>query len=214
MRVSADGDKLESPMLKIYHSQGARSLRVIWLCEEMGVPYETAEASFFKPSEEFMAVNPLRTVPAMTDGDVSMIESVAMMIYIMNKYGPTDLDVKPDEPGYPDYLQYLLFGEAGMAAYGNPLVATRFMAPDDQKQNWTVQYLQNAIVKRLDFVAERLGGKPYVAANRFTAADISVAYIVAASKFAGIADKVPLAMLGYYDNLSQRPAFQRAAAVK
>ena len=40
-------------MLKVYHSQGARSLRVLWLCEEMGVPYETAEASFFKPSEEF-----------------------------------------------------------------------------------------------------------------------------------------------------------------
>jgi len=40
-------------MLKVYHSQGARSLRVLWLCEEMGVPYETAEASFFKPSDEF-----------------------------------------------------------------------------------------------------------------------------------------------------------------
>ena len=103
-------------MLKIFHAQGARSLRVLWLCEEMGVPYETAEASFFKPSDEFKAVNPLRTVPAMTDGDVRMIESVAMMIYIMAKHGPTDLDVKPDEPGYADYLQYLMFGEAGIAA--------------------------------------------------------------------------------------------------
>ena len=45
-------------MLKVYHSQGARSLRVLWLCEEMGVPYETAEASFFKPSDEFKAINP------------------------------------------------------------------------------------------------------------------------------------------------------------
>ena len=73
-------------MLKIYHSQGARSLRVLWLCEEMGVPYETAEASFMKPSEEFKALNPLRTVPVMQDGDVTMIESVAMMIYIMAKH--------------------------------------------------------------------------------------------------------------------------------
>ncbi|MEZ6022748.1 MAG: glutathione S-transferase N-terminal domain-containing protein [Hyphomonadaceae bacterium] len=130
-------------MLKIYHSQNARSLRVVWLCEEMGVPYETAEASFFKPSDEFKAVNPLRTVPALQDGDVRMIESVAMMIYIMNKYGPTDLEVKPHEEGYAAYLQFLLFGEAGVAAYGNPLVATRFLAPDDQKQNWTAGYLQN-----------------------------------------------------------------------
>jgi len=201
-------------MLKIYHSQGARSLRVVWLCEEMGVPYETAEASFFKPSDEFKAVNPLRTVPAMVDGDVRMIESVAMMIYIMNKYGPTDLEVKPDEPGYADYLQYLMFGEAGVAAYGNPLVATRFLAPDDQKQNWTASYLKNAIIKRLEFVGERLAGKPYVAANRFTAADISVSYIVTGAKFAAIDEEIPASVRTYVANLHQRPAFQRAAAVK
>jgi len=201
-------------MLKVYHSQGARSLRVLWLCEEMGVPYETAEASFMKPSEEFKALNPLRTVPVMQDGDVTMIESVAMMIYIMTKYGPTDLDVKPHEEGYADYLQFLMFGEAGMAAYGNPLVATRYMAPDDQKQNWTVDYLKGALAKRLAFTAERLGGKPYVAANRFTAADISIAYIATGAKFAGIEDEIPATMKTYIENLWQRPAFQRAAAVK
>ena len=92
----------------------------------------------------------------------------------MAKYGPTDLEVKSSEPGYADYLQFLLFGEAGIAAYGNPLVGTRFMAPDDQKTNWTASYLKGAILKRLQFVADKLEGRPYVAANRFTAADISV----------------------------------------
>jgi len=201
-------------MLKIYHSQGARSLRVLWLCEEMGVPYETAEASFFKPSDEFKAVNPLRTIPAMVDGDVRMIESVAMMIYIMAKHGPTDLEVKPTEQGYADYLQYLLFGEAGIAAYGNPLVGTRFLAPDDQKENWTAGYLRNAIKKRLQFVADRLGDKSYVAADRFTAADISIAYIATGGKFAGIEEDMPAALSVYIERLHQRPAFQRAAAVK
>jgi glutathione S-transferase len=201
-------------MLKIYHSQGARSLRVLWLCEEMGVPYETAEASFFKPSDEFKTINPLRTVPAMTDGNVTMIESVAMMIYIMAKHGPTELEVKPDEAGYADYLQYLMFGEAGLAAYGNPLVATRFMAPDDQKQNFTTGYLKNAILKRLEFVGQRLGGKAYVAADRFTAADISVAYIATGARFAGIEDEIPAPVKAYVENLWQRPAYQRAAAVK
>lgn len=201
-------------MLKIFHTQGARSLRVIWLCEEMGVPYETVEASFFKPSDAFKAANPLRTVPAMVDGDVTMIESVAMMIYIMAKYGPTDLEVKPNEAGYADYLQYLLFGEAGIAALGNPLVATRFRAPEEQKQNWTVEYLTGALVKRLAFVCERLGDSPYVAADRFSAADISVSYIVSAATFAGIEEKIPARMRAYYDTLAQRPAFQRAAAVK
>ncbi len=201
-------------MIKIYHAQGARSLRVVWLCEEMGVPYETAEASFMKPSDAFKAVNPLKTVPALQDGDVNMIESVAMMIYIMAKYGPTDLEVKPNEPGYPDYLQYLMFGEAGLAAYGNPLVATRFMAPDDQKQNFTAGYLKNAILKRLEFVGERLAGKPYVAANRFTAADISIAYIANGARYAGIEKEIPAPVMAYIENLWQRPAYRRAAAVR
>ncbi len=200
-------------MLKIYHAQGSRSLRVVWLCEEMGVPYETAEASFFKPSAAFKAANPLCTVPAMQDGDVTMIESVAMMLYIMNKYGPTDLDLKPHELGYADYLQFLMFGEAGMAAYGNPIVATRYMAPDGQKQNWTVDYLKSAIIKRLNFTADKLGDKSYVAANRFTAADISVSYICAAAKFAGIEGDIPARIKAYHAALAQRPAYQRAAAV-
>jgi glutathione S-transferase len=201
-------------MLKIYHAQGARSLRVLWLCEEMGVPYETAEASFMKPSDEFKAANPLRTVPAMRDGDVTMIESVAMMIYIMSKYGPTDLEVKPNEAGYGDYLQYLMFGEAGLAAYGNPLVGTRFMAPDDQKENWTAGYLKKTMLKRLEFVGERLGGKHFVAADRFTAADISIAYIANGAKYAGIEQDIPAPVMRYIENLWQRPAYQRAAAVK
>jgi len=201
-------------MLRIHHAQGARSLRVIWLCEEMGVPYETVEASFIKPSEEFKALNPLRTIPVMQDGDVTMIESVAMMIYIMAKHGPTDLEVKPNEDGYADYLQYLMFGEAGLAAYGNPLVGTRFMAPEDQKQNWTATYLKSTLLKRLEFVGARLAGRPYVAANRFTAADISIAYIANGAKYAGIQDEIPPTVKTYIENLWQRPAYQRAAAVK
>jgi glutathione S-transferase len=107
-----------------------------------------------------------------------------------------------------------MFGEAGLAAYGNPLVATRFMAPDDQKQNFTASYLKTAILKRLEFVGQRLDGKPYVAANRFTAADISIAYIATGAKFAGIDDEIPASVKSYIENLWQRPAFQRAAAVK
>ena len=122
--------------------------------------------------------------------------------------------MKPAEPDYASYLQFLMFGEAGLAAYGNPLVATRFMAPDDQKQNFTTGYLRNAIIKRLEWVGGRLGDRPYVAADRFTAADISVAYIVTAAKFAALENDIPARVQAYYDNLAQRPAFQRAAAVK
>jgi glutathione S-transferase len=200
-------------MLTIYHAPGARSVRIIWLCEEMGVPYETREASFQNPSEEFSAINPLRTIPAMKDGDVAMFDSIAIMTYVMNKYGPTDLEVKPNERGYGDYLQYLNFAESGVTIYGNPLIATRYQAPEDQKQNWTVSFLEKSIERRLNFAAQVLEGRSYLAGDRFTAADIALAYLGGFLKFAGVADRAPQSFLAYCERLAERPAYQRAIKI-
>jgi glutathione S-transferase len=196
-------------MLKIYHSPRSRSLRIVWLCEEMGLPYETAAVKIGDPSPELFAVNPLRSLPALKDGEVTMIESIAMMLYIMGRYGPTDLDLKPSDPDYPRYLQFLLFGEAGMAMYGNPLVATKYLAPEDQRTNWTSNYLKATFAKRLGFVDDHLGDAPYIVGNRFTAADISVGYTIGMAGFAGDIEPSPK-LKAYHERLKARPGYQRA----
>ena len=99
-------------MLTVHHLGVSQSERIVWLCEEMAVPYELTAVKFSDP--ELLAVNPLKSLPALQDGDVTMIESIAMMIYIMGKFGPTDLELKPGDPAYARYLQFLLFGEAGI----------------------------------------------------------------------------------------------------
>ena len=144
-------------MLKIFHAPRTRSHRIVWLCEEMGVPYEIAAVKFGDPSPELLDVNPLKSLPALRDGPVTMIESIAMMLYIMGRYGPTDLELMPSDPNYARYLQFLLFGEAGLAMYGNPLVATKFFAPEDKRANWTSDYLKATFAKRLGFVENHLG---------------------------------------------------------
>lgn len=201
-------------MLTIHHAPGARSLRVLWLCEEMGLAYETRAASFMQPSDEFKALNPLRTIPTLQDGDVTMIESVAMMLYIIGKYGPTDLEVKPDDPAYADYLQYMLFAEAGLSVFCNPLIATKSVAPEDQKSNWTADFLGKTIERRLKFIDQRLAGKTYIAGDRFTAADISLVYAGLITKFVGFADAAPKGFADYCARMMERPAYQRAASVK
>jgi glutathione S-transferase len=198
-------------MLKIFHAPRTRSLRIVWLCEEMGLPYEIAAVKLGDPSPELLAVNPLRSLPAMQDGAVTMIESIAMMIYIMGKYGPTDLDLKPSDPYYARYLQFLLFGEAGMAMYGNPLVATKLMAPEDKRANWTSDYLKATFAKRLGFADDHLGDAPYIVGNRFTAADISVGYTIGMAGFAGDIEPSPK-LQAYHDRLKARPAYQRAVS--
>jgi glutathione S-transferase len=198
-------------MLKIFHAPRSRSHRILWLCEEMGAPYEIAAVKFSEPAPELLAVNPLKSLPAMQDGAVTMIESIAIMLYIMGKYGPTDLDLKPNDTDYARYLQFLLFGEAGMAMYGNPLVATKFYAPEDKRSNWTSDYLKATLAKRLGFVDDHLGDAPYIVDNRFTAADISVGYTIGMARFAS--DIEPSAKLqAYYERLRERPAYQRAVS--
>ena len=198
-------------MLKIFHAPRSRSLRIVWLCEEMGVPYESVAVNFRDPSPEFLAVNPLKSLPVLQDGEVSMIESVAMMLYIMAKYGPTDLEFRIEDPGYTKYLQFLLFGEAGLAMYGNPLVATKFLAPEDKRDNWTAGYLKSTFAKRLGFVETSLGDSLYVAGDRFTAADISVGYSIGMAGFAADIELSPR-LKSYHERLKSRPAYERAVA--
>ena len=198
-------------MLKIFHSPRARSLRILWLCEELGLPYEIVAVKIGEPSAELLAVNPLKSLPTLQDGAVTMIESVAMLIYIMGKYGPTDLELMPGDPDYPRYLQFLLFGEAGMAMYGNPLVAAKFFAPQDKRANWTSDYLKATFTKRLRFLEDQLGGARYLLGDRFTAADISVGYTIGMAGFAADIELSPT-LNAYHERLQARPAYQRAAS--
>jgi glutathione S-transferase len=198
-------------MLRIFHAPRTRSHRIVWLCEEMGVPYEIAAVKFGDPSPELLAVNPLKSLPTLQDGAVTMIESIAMMLYIMGRFGPTDLELKSGDADYARYLQFLLFGEAGMAMYGNPLMATKFFAPEEKRANWTSDYLKTAFAKRLDFVDGELGDSPFIMGTRFTAADISVGYTIGMAKIAADIEPSPK-LRAYHERLKARPAHQRAVS--
>src|ERR1700735_3246865 len=105
-------------MITIFGGGTSRSLRVTWLMEEMGIPYHLRPVNLLADGEdaEFLAVNPAGFIPAMQDGDVTMVESVAIMEYLMARYGPTPLAPDPYAPSFPAYQQFLHLGEAGLAA--------------------------------------------------------------------------------------------------
>jgi glutathione S-transferase len=201
-------------MLKIFHTPPSRSVRVVWLAEEMRIPYEAVTVPFGgeRPAG-FVEASPLGQLPAITDGEVNMIESVAIMQYLMAKYGPTELAVGPTEKDFAPYLQFLEFGESGLCAIGNAFVATRFQAPDEAKKNWTLDYVVSAINKRMKLVQARLeSGNDYMAAGRFTAADISVAWGVGIAKYFGIVTELAPSVEAYAERVTARPAYVKASA--
>ena len=95
--------------------------------------------------------------------------------------------------------------------YGNPLVATKFFAPEDKRDNWTAEYLKNTFARRLAFVETNLGDSLYITGNRFTAADISGGYSIGMAGFAADIELSPK-LKSYHERLKSRPAYQRAAA--
>jgi glutathione S-transferase len=156
-----------------------RGFRVAWLLEEMGLPYQLRPVDMLAGVEndpEFLAVNPGGFIPAIRDGDVVMVESIAILQYLLARYGPSPLAPDPQDRTFPLYQQFLHLGEAGMAAFMFVFVATNILAPEAEKANWTARACLDWFESRRRLVGRQLEHAPYMAGDAFTAADISVTY--------------------------------------
>lgn len=165
-------------MITVWGGQTSRSIRVVWILEEMGLPYHMRQVDMLATERdpEFLAVNAADYIPAIQDDDVVMVESIAIMEYLMARYGPTPLAPSPHDPTFPAYQQFLHLGEAGLATLMMPVVVSRFIAPEAERENWGATWCLQAFQKRLKLVNQRLVSSSYLAGEAFTAADISVTY--------------------------------------
>ena len=165
-----------------------RGFRVAWLLEEMGIPYRLRRVDLLAGVEkdpEFLAINPAGFIPALQDGDVTMVESIAIMEYLMSRYGPTPLAPDARNPAFPAYLQFLHLGEAGLAASIYFVVGARNFGPEHQRDNWSAGQALYVFQSRLGLVTRQLARSPYLAGDTFTAADISVTYALQLAERAG-----------------------------
>jgi glutathione S-transferase len=154
-----------------------RGFRVVWLLEEMGLPYRLRPVDLLAGAENdaaFLEVNPAGFIPAIVDGDVTMVESIAIMEYLVARYGPTPLAPGPHDAEFPAYQQFLHLGEAGLAASIYFVVGARNFAPEADRQNWSAGQALGVFESRLTLVTRQLARSPYLAGDIFTAADISV----------------------------------------
>lgn len=156
-----------------------RGFRVVWLLEEMGLPYRLRPVDLLAGAAndpEFLAVNPAGFIPALVDGDVTMVESIAIMEYLAARYGPTPLAPTPHDLSFPLYQQFLHLGEAGLMGFLFFAFADRVLAPEADRHSWTGNFADELFESRRGLVARQLARARYMAGNSFTAADISVTY--------------------------------------
>ena len=170
-----------------------RGFRVIWLLEEMGLTYRLRSVDLLAGAEndpEFMAVNPGGFIPAIQDGDVTMVESIAIMEYLLARYGrdsrsEAPLAPAPHDPTFAIYQQFLHLGEAGLGANIQVVVVSGFIAPESERNNWGARWALDQFHSRMRLVKRQLARASYMAGEAFTAADISVTYALTLAQRAG-----------------------------
>ena len=194
-----------------------RGFRVIWLLEEMGLPYKLRSVDLLAGVEndpEFLSINPGGFIPALVDGDVTMVESIAIMEYLLARYGDqsksqTPLAPAPHDPAFALYQQFLHLGEAGLGANIQVVVVSGFVAPQSERDNWGARWALDQFNSRTKLVKRQLARAPYMAGETFTAADISVSYTLSlAIRRGGIV--LDATEKAYMARVTSRDAYSRA----
>lgn len=202
-------------MIELWHCPDARSFRVLWALEEMGLPHELHVLPFPPRARapEYLEVNPLGTIPAMKDDATFMTESAAIVQYLVTRHGPSDLAVAVEDEAYGAWLNWLHFGEATLTFPQTLVLRYRMFEPG--KAEVVADDYAQWFLSRLRHVDRALAdGREWLCAGRFTAADISVGYALLLAGQLKLSDKFSPAIQAYWERLKARPGFRAAKAAQ
>jgi len=202
-------------MLKIYHSKQSRSMRVVWLCEEIGLPYELEHLAMFTPemkTREYLAIHPLGKVPAIDDDGFVLWETGAIFEYLVEKY--SDGALLPPRGTREGALaaQWIGFGENPLTIIMGEIAAHSGPIPDNMRIPALVERGREIAPALVGIIERALAHQPYILGDHFSAADIMLTFgLNIARHLQFVNDETPQ-VRDYCDRLMARPACQRAAA--
>ena len=198
-------------MITVHHLNDSRSDRILWLLEELEVPYEIKKyerdaMTRYAPAA-LKAVHPLGKSPVVTDGDRTIAESGAIIDYVIRRYGGGRLQPEPASPLYDQYVHWLHYAEGSATV---PLLLQMYTmlmgggaAPPLQKR------IDEEIANHLGYLDRTLAGREFIVGNEFTGADVQITFVAEMATLLG--------QIGPYSNLKSyltrmhaRPAYRRA----
>lgn len=203
-------------MITLYHCTAARSFRPLWALEELALPYELKMLPFPPRAfaKDYLALNPLGTIPLLIDGETRMTESAAVLQYLATRYGPTPLAVSVDEPGYGAFLNWLHFGEATLTFPQTLVLRYGKLEPEARRSPQVATDYAKWFFGRLRAVEAAVAGSETLCAGRFTVADISVGYALLLADRIGLAKDFGPAVAAYWERLQGRDGFRRAVSAE
>ena len=199
-------------MLTLWHCADARSFRALWALEELGLPYELKLLPFPPRirQPDYLAENPLGTIPLLVDGATRMTESAAIVQYLATKDGPSALSVEPGDPAYGAWLNGLHFGEATLTFPQTLVLRYTRLEPKERRNPQVAEDYGRWFVARLKVLNEIIPEGGWYCAGRFTGADISVGYALLLAETLGLSERFGPHIQAYWERLQARPGFQAA----
>lgn len=203
-------------MITLYHCFGARSFRPLWMLEELGLAYELKMLPFPPRvfAKEYLAINPLGTIPFMIDGETRMTESSGICHYLGTRHGPTPLIVGMDEPAYGGFLNWMYFSDATLTFPQTLVLRYAQLEPEERRNPQVAQDYAKWFLGRLRIVEAAVGQAETLCAGRFTAADIVNGYALRLAETIGLAKDFGPNVAAYWQRLQQRDGFRRAVAAE
>jgi glutathione S-transferase len=201
-------------LIKLYFAPRTRAVRILWLLEELGLPYELERVEFLPPAKNFFAQRtPTGKLPTIVDGDVTMSESGAIVEYILERYGQGRLTPRVGTRERARFLQWLHFAESTAFPPLGILVWLTLYRKDAASQAELIQDARARAAMGLDFLEREIGESTHLVGDEFSAADIMMGFTLVAARMLGVLDARHPRLGRYLARLEARPAFQKAAAV-
>jgi glutathione S-transferase len=198
-------------MLIVHHLNNSRSQRILWLLEELEVPYEITfyqrDAITNLAPPELKAIHPLGKSPVVSDGNEVLAESGMIIDVLARRYGP-QLTFEPTDSDYPAYAHWLHFAEGSAMI---PFLLALYTARLGEAAAPLQPRIQAEIMNHLAYIEGALAGKDYLVADRLTGADIQMSFIGDIAKRQGALAMLPN-MKRWIDGLHARPQWARALA--
>lgn len=200
-------------MITLYHAPFSRSVRVLWLLEELALPYDLRLLPPIATTTPFTQETPTGKVPTIEDDGLVMFESIAIMEYLLDRYAEGRLAPARSDPAWGRFLQWMHYSESTAFPPLGYIARHSFALPESERSAESVRENRQLAARVLAVPERALADSTYFLGDDFTAADIAMGYTIGTAKLLGVLDGFP--NLGaFFDRVAKRPSFQKATGIK
>jgi len=197
-------------VITVHHLNNSRSQRILWLLEELGAPYEIAfyqrDAVTNLAPPELKAVHPLGKSPVMTDGDLTIAESGAIVDYLIRVHGAGRLAPTPGSRAHEAYLEWLHYAEGSAML---PLMVNLYVMRLGEAGAPLMDRINGEIANHLGYIDGALKGHDFIVGDSLTGADIQLSFVGEVGRAFGRLGELPH-LAAWVERLHARPAFKTA----